>query len=295
MILNVVECVNCHKKFAALPAWIRILHKFNQTYVVDTDDTTVYTFDPQKHYSCRIVAARKHTTPIVHVEKAHAWSGAFILFVDTYESLYDFTRFLMEWVVFSTFVYLFWHFAWIGFVLCYIFSPDLFWSYVVICIFSWSGYYLGDGGPQWLQYPNMQFSDVLISIGLNMGKAFFLMRTYNIINTFLCDSVEEMDARQARLMLNRTGIPRYLLNSMFILLFLAFVATYLPLFSSYVPFFNIMHDFTNVSIMIAAISWLAMLWLPARYKWIPIQIEQPKIDLDWKKWNLWKPKSKDNV
>jgi len=124
----------------------------------------------------------------------------------------------------------------------------------------------------------MQFSDVLLDVLLNLLKAFFLKRAYDVLNTYCCDSTEECRRRQTMLLLDNMGVSSGVLNGAFIGLAILFLISHVQIAWSWAP----LQNFDAFAVLVALASWLPMLYLPKTRKWIPIEIHRPKIAAQWK-------------
>lgn len=270
MIFNVHKCSICGDKFATLPSWLRVRNVIPPKYEKQEEFETVTLHDGPLHYTCRLKSEKLKKLPQVNT-----YSGALILLVGMYESLLSYRDFLLQWVVFTTFVYLFWHFAWIGFVLCYVFYRQMFWSYAVICVFSWSGYYFNYGdGPLWLSYPHMQFWEVAWDVFYTLIRAFFLKRALDVINTYMCESKEEVRAKQIKLLMVVGARNLRMVN----IAFLSFLGVYGMNVIVYMVYGRLMVPFDVVAVCITLTSWAPIVFLDKKEVWIPIDISVPNID-----------------
>lgn len=207
-------------------------------------------------------------------EMIDGW-GWNILLVTLWESLYNFRKFLVSWVSFTLFIMVFHNFAWIGFVLCFFFFRKQFLSFVMVCLFSWLGYYVVDNQPMWTSYPSMPTKDVAIDLIITLVTALFMMRAMDIYNCFLHQNRKDFEDAQSRLMLDDMVITKKTFNRVVYAMLGLFVLSFLS------GTFYIFHRFDWISIGIGLLSWVCLVW-PHKRRAFPIGIDLDKL-VSWKK------------
>ncbi len=259
--MDTATCLYCSQKFTKLPdTFIVHYEKESNSELID------------KHFPCMMmhVAGAKNrlesNVENYNYETYYGW-GFSILLVTLYESLYNYRKFLVSWVSFTLFIMIFDNYAWIGFVVCFLFFRKRFFSYVIVCLFSWLGYYVVDSQPVWIQYPHMATKDVLSDLILTMIRSLFMMRAMEIYNSFLVNDRALFNEKQQRLLLHEMIISAKTFNNIVKWLIVAFALSFFPVFPSFLSF---LHRFDWISVAIGALSWVLFV-LPHRRHGFPIE------------------------
>lgn len=264
--MDTATCIYCKEKFTKLP------DNFIVHYEKESNSELI-----EKHYWCMLRyvggAGKRLESNIANYNyDAYKGWGFSILLVSLCESFYNFRKFFVSWVSFTLFIMIFDNYAWIGFVMCLLFMRKRFISYVIVCLFSWLGYYVVDSQPVWIQYPHMAAKDVLFDLILMIVKALFMMRAIDIYNSFLVDERAKFIEKQERLMLHDMVISATQFNNIMKMLLAAFALSFLPIFPSFLWFF---HRFDLISVVIGALSWILFV-APHKRHWFPIEINFKK-------------------
>lgn len=260
--MDTAVCIYCKRKFSKLPDFIHV------EYEKESSDELI-----QNHYWCKVLylvdAPNRLESSIANYNfEPYNGFGFSMLAVSLWESLYSFRKFLISWVSFTLFIMIFQNFVWIGFAACYLFFPKRFYSYVIVCLFSWLGYYVSEASLTGFSI-DMPAVSVLYVLAATLVKAVFMMRAMDIYNTFLVRDRALFVVAQRQLMLGDMVIPLKTFNRALQFLLAMFLLSFLPWFPSFLWVFR---RFDWISMGVGAASWILFV-APHKRWWVPIEFK----------------------